>query len=224
VSSVITPGRNSRPCLIPPPPLDTGLDNILEFLDYNSWRSVSLLSRRWSRRYNSRGSEISKNASLHLFGKDYSQRSSVFQENKFESLVLLKSSTSSEWTDACDFLLGYMHSNIEIGSSTSTSLALRLMSDFMFCVRNDDTSALECSKQMEKLCANSYLLSFTCIAIALKIEVICNIYALPPTFGPLLLQHPLKSIIRPYIPPPIYLLHLTHLSNSSVTHTPLHHD
>jgi hypothetical protein len=204
VSLVITPGRNSRPCLIPPPPLNTGLDNILKFLDYNSWRNVSLLSRRWSRRYNSRGSEISKNASLHLFGKDYSQRSSVSQENECESSVLLKCSTSNEWTDACDFLLGYMHSNIELGSSTSTSLALRLMSDFMFCVRNDDTSALECSKQMEKLCGNSYLLSFTCIAIALKIEVIndmihdmihmhCLPHLDPYCFNILL-------ITRPYIP------------------------
>jgi hypothetical protein len=68
-----------------------------------------------------------------------------------------------------------MHSNIGIGSSTSTSLALRLMSDFMFGVRNDDSSGLVCSRQMEKLCANPYLLSFTCIAIALKVEVNMNI-------------------------------------------------
>jgi hypothetical protein len=175
-SAVITPaGRDSNSYLITPSHWDTGLDDILKFLDFISWRNFSLLSRRWSRRYYSRGSNISKDATLHLFGKDYSQRSTLLHENKSESLIFSKNSTSSEWTDACDFLLGYMHSNIGIGSSTSTSLALRLMSDFMFHVRNDDSSALVCSRQMEKLCANPYLLSFTCIAIALKVEVNMNI-------------------------------------------------
>jgi hypothetical protein len=117
-----------------------------------------------------RGSRVSYDATFRLLGKDSGHRAYRYHDIRSDPILYVnrKEFPTREWTDACDLIMGYLHSNIPNGSQTSTSMALALVSDFISYKRSEQPKI---ETQIDKLCASSNLLAFTAMTIAVKIEV-----------------------------------------------------
>jgi hypothetical protein len=98
-------------------------------------------------------------------------RMSSYWSTERTKFIHRRESSSSKWTDVCDFIMGYFHSYVPQGSQTSTTMALALASEFMRSVPTVSPSSDIFTRQVNQLKSNSYLLSFTAITIAIKIEV-----------------------------------------------------
>lgn len=147
--------------------------DVFKFLDGNSLRCVSSVSWSWARQFGCRGSQVSLDAIQGLLGGNYAHRLSTYgyQKNGYTTICCEDRSLQISWITACDFLLGHLHSQIPRGSQTSTSMALALLSDFFTCIKSESLPEFVSIGEVRELCLNSYLVAFTSIAIAVKIEV-----------------------------------------------------
>ena len=149
------------------------LMDVFKFLDGNSLRCMSSVSWSWARQFDCRGSQVSLIAIQELLGDNYAHRLSTYGYQKSDSITSCRGDRSLQhyWISACDFLLGHLHSQIPRGSQTSTSMALALLSDFFTCIKSESLPEFVSIMEVNNLCSNSYLMAFTSIAIAVKIEV-----------------------------------------------------
>ena len=149
------------------------LHMILDYLDSDIYRSISLVSRSWCRVYDCRGSLTSIEAISRLLGVEMAHRMISYwtTEQTFTNIYELRGNPPEEWRDVCDFIMGHFHSSIPNGSQTSTTMALALASEFIMRASRKSPSSDVNQRQIEELKSNSYLLSFTAMAIAVKIEV-----------------------------------------------------
>ena len=155
---------------------DFFLEDLLKFLDTNSLRSVTSISRAWSTKFNGQGSRISVDATCKLFGQGREKRMFRYlsKARNCSDTALSMSKTVSPlpvWINVCDFLFGHLYCKVPGASQTSTSVALALVSNFLMAVREGNFPQFVCEKEVDQLCANSFLLAFTASAIAVKIEV-----------------------------------------------------
>ena len=146
---------------------------ILDYLESDIYRSISLVSRSWCRVYNYRGSLTSVEAISRLLGAEVAHRMSSYwtTERAFANIYELRGNPPEEWIDVCDFIMGYFHSSVPNGSQTSTTMALALASEFIMRALRKSSSSDTIQRQIDELLSNPYLLSFTAMAIAVKIEV-----------------------------------------------------
>ena len=151
---------------------DSYLGETVSFLDSNSFRNLTYVSKNLSDRFQSRGDKVSIAATFKLFGDGYGHKL------RFHETSLTSHPTSrnvvplSEWINVCDLSLGFFHAKVPGGSQTSTSMALALASSFLSEVRYRKSLFTVFDRKVDQLCANSYLLAFTALAIAIKVEVI----------------------------------------------------
>jgi hypothetical protein len=167
-SSIITPTINRFRGNFP---WNKFLDIIVSYLDSEICQYVSLVSRSWCRVYDCRGSLTSGDSVSRLVGAEMAYRMSSYWSTERTKFIHRRESSSSKWTDVCDFIMGYFHSYVPQGSQTSTTMALALASEFMRSVPTVSPSSDIFTRQVNQLKSNSYLLSFTAITIAIKIEV-----------------------------------------------------
>ena len=148
------------------------LHKIVSYLDSEIYRCVSLVSRSWCSVYDSRGSVTSGDAISRLLGAEMAHRMSSYwsTERSLANITERRSDHSHKWIDVCDYLMGYLHSYVPQGSQTSTTMALAIASEFIMSAPTAAPS-LEFQRQVNELKLSSYLLSFTAMAIAIKIEV-----------------------------------------------------
>lgn len=151
---------------------DVCLGQTIRFLDSSSFRSLTYVSKNLSGRFHSRGDEISTAATFKLFGTGYGQNL-CFHVDASKNISTSKSLIApSEWNDVCNLLFGFLHAKVPGGSQTSTSMALALASSFISEVRYRKSLSSNTDKKVDQLCSNSYLLAFTALAIAIKVEVV----------------------------------------------------
>jgi hypothetical protein len=153
---------------------DECLTYVMIFLDCNMIFTLSTVSHSWSQQFNNRGSKVSTVAISSLLGKEYGQQLLFLRSAETELIPASDWEIRPRryWTQACDFLIGHLHSYVPRGSQTSTSMALALVSDFMMCVRTTVLPDNVSREDVNRLSADSYLLAFTAIMISIKVEVI----------------------------------------------------
>lgn len=149
------------------------LRHVMVYLDSNTMSILSSVSRCWSQHFDHRGSRASSEAISNLLGREYGQRLSLLGKAETESTAVTDWEISPRryWTQACDLLVGHLHSNVPRGSQSSTSMALALVSDFMMCAQTVQLPENVVHVDVNRLCSDSYLLAFTAITIAIKVEV-----------------------------------------------------
>lgn len=151
------------------------LTHVMIYLDSNMIFTLSSVSHGWSQHLDNRGSQVSTDAISNLLGIEYGQQSLRLRNAGIELIPAAdwEVRPRRNWTQACDFLIGHLHSYVPRGSQTSTSMALALVSDFMMCVQTVELPENVSRDDVNRLSADSYLLAFTAIMISIKIEVIC---------------------------------------------------
>lgn len=152
---------------------DECLTHVMIFLSSNMKFTLSCVSHGWSQHFDSRGSQVSTEAISDLLGKEYGQRLLLLRNAGTELIPVVDWEIRPKryWTQACDFLIGHLHSHVPRGSQTSTSMALALTSDFMMCVQTVELPDNVSQEDVDRLSADSYLLAFTAMMISIKIEV-----------------------------------------------------
>jgi hypothetical protein len=153
---------------------DECLTHVMIFLDSTMIFTLSTVSHGWSQQFNNRGSKVGAEAISNLLGKEYGQQLSFLRNAGTELIPAADWEIRPRryWTQACDFLIGHLHSYVPRGSQTSTSMALALVSDYMMCVQTVQLPGNVSREDVNRLSADSYLLAFTAIMISIKVEVI----------------------------------------------------
>ena len=156
--------------------LDLCVGQTVRFLDSSSFRSLTYVSKNLLERFHSRGDEISIAANFKLFGTGYGQKLCFHIDSSKNISTCKNLITPPEWRDVCNLLLGFLHAKVPGGSQTSTSMALALASSFISEVRRRKSLSSITDKKVDQLCSNPYLLAFTALAIAIKVEVGFHLY------------------------------------------------